>query len=326
MRRTTSTLLACLPALLLGCSGATPEVHDGSAGDAHTDVAEPRSEPTESPVLVATWNVHRLFDTTCDSGSCGGGAYEALPSEAQFEARVASIALAIEGLGADVVALQEIENQASLDAVAAQLGEAFTVAVLGEHGSPATVDVAVVARGGLVDVRTHRDEPLPLPGGGTTTFARELLEVHLDLDGQAVVVFAAHFRSKYDDDPARRIAEATAARELVAATAAERPEALVLLAGDLNDTPGSEALLAIEEGGLLDGLWDELPADEAWTWAGGPDQKHLLDHLVVGGGHGRYVFGSAVVLRDEGAGTWGASDHAAVRASFTRVSAPPAER
>ena len=308
-------LTAAVAALALAaCAGAGAGTAGGDAGPG--DASDGR--PAAPGIAVATWNVHRFFDTACDSGSCDSGDFEALPGEAQFAARADSIAAAIEALEADVVALQEIENEACVEALRLRLGPAWPVVVLGEHGTAGTVDVAVAARGALVEVRTHRDQPIPLPGGGTTTFARELLEVHLEIGGAPVVVFAAHFRSQYDDEPERRLAEAMAARDLAAATAEERPEAIVVLAGDLNDVPGSPPLEALEEGGALDGLWDELPPEDAWTWGSWSGTK-LLDHLALAAG--RYVDGTATVLRDPGSGTWGASDHAAVRARVAATAA-----
>ena len=62
-----------------------------------------------------------------------------------------------------------------------------------ETGLPASIDVAVLSRGTLLEVRRHRDRVLTRPDGTKTTFSRELLEVHVDLRGQRLVMFAATF-------------------------------------------------------------------------------------------------------------------------------------
>jgi endonuclease/exonuclease/phosphatase family metal-dependent hydrolase len=159
---------------------------------------------------------------------------------------------------------------------------------------------------------------IPSPAGGTTKFSRELLEVHLDIRGWRVVVFAAHFRSKFNDDPDRRLAEAMAAREIAAATAAQFPGALVVLGGDLNDTPGSPPLDALEAGGALSRVASDMPPGSDWTYTYF-DDRLALDHLyLLTGTSGAYVAGSAVVVR-YGSPTLGDSDHAGLRATFERL-------
>src|SRR5690606_20702562 len=102
------------------------------------------------------FNVRRFFDTVCESGACDSGDYEALASPPQFDARAAQLAGAIRALEADVISLQEIETQACLDALLARLGDALPYGVLGEIGSPASVDVAVLSRTPPEIVTRHR--------------------------------------------------------------------------------------------------------------------------------------------------------------------------
>lgn len=284
--------------------------------DASVEDAGPIT-PREQVIRVATYNVHLFFDTTCDSGNCGSGDFEDVPSQSEFEERAAEIAAAIEKLDADVIALEEVENQECLDAIDTALkdrGLDYPVAVLGETNFPASVDVAVLARGSLVDVTTHRDTPLPLPSGGTTTFARELLEVRLSYRGVTVDMFAAHFRSKNDDDPERRFAEGKAAGAIVSKAGADHPTEFVVLGGDLNDVPGSEPLEALEDAGGLLRLAADRPLDAQGTYTFN-GQNQAIDHLYgAGAARAAYVAGSATSLRD-GFG-FGGSDHAALRADL----------
>lgn len=143
--------------------------------------------------------------------------------QAGFNRDADRVAQGIERLGADVVLLQEIESQACIDAVAARLGSAYAVYALGESNTKASVDVAVVAKGELVKAVRHRQEILLRPDGGTTTFAREFYEVHLNIEGKQVIVFASHFVSKVGGDDSRRLAEATGARRIVVEVAGENP-------------------------------------------------------------------------------------------------------
>jgi uncharacterized protein len=288
--------LLAVAVLLTGCTYRyEPESGDAATGN----------------YRIATFNVRRFFDTACASGICGSGEYEELPSLQQFEARAAQLAEAIRALDADVIALQEIETQACLDALTARLD--MPHAVLGEIGSTASVDVAVVSRTPIDLVATHRaNEPLALPDGTVTLFSRELLEVHVR--GGAVVVFAAHFKSKSNDEPARRLAEAQHASRIVNELAAREPAAVVVLAGDLNDTPGSPPLDALTlAGGLVRAAADLPEAAQATYIFDGRGQA--IDHILVAPGNaGLRVPRSARVWRD--AGGWGGSDHAALTTDF----------
>lgn len=262
-------------------------------------------------VRVATFNVRRFFDTICESGACEVGDYEAVASEASFEQRAVQVAAAIRTLDADIISLQEVETQACLDALVARLEPAH--AVLGEIGAAASVDVAVLAKTPIDRVVRHRDaNPLVLPDGRTTTFSRELLEVHARAsDGTPLVLVAAHFKAKSNDDPARRLAEAQTAARIVNELATREPDAVVVLAGDLNDTPGSPPLDALTVDGGLVRLADDLAltAQATYYYQG---RAQAIDHLLlVPGDSAARIPRSSRVWREGGAG-WGGSDHAAL--------------
>lgn len=314
-------LLAVL-GLCCSCGALSPQPMPTVGGD---DDGDESSEgggldlppPAPSDLVVATFNVHLFFDTRCDSGNCGSGDFESAPNQGQFDYRADEIGEALAAFDADVVLLQEIENQTCLDALQQRLGVGYPTAILGEIGYAASVDVAVVSRFESLEIRRHQDAPIELPNGEKTWFAREFLEVHLDADGHRLIVFAAHFKSKNDDDPARRLAEATRAREIVDASAAEFPDAVIVMGGDLNDTPGSPPIDALEaEGGLLR-VAAELGTED-WTYEY-DNELRAIDHLFLATAAtgGTYKAGSAHVFRNAGSDYgWGGSDHAAVRASF----------
>ncbi len=300
-----------------GDDGGDDAADDWGSASAPTGGAEPDLPPPDpADIVVATYNVLRFFDPNCDSGQCGSGDYEEAPTQAQFDYRADTLAEAIGAFQADVVVLEEIENQDCLSALSKRLGDAYPTAVLGETGFVASVDVAVLSRFATLEVRRHADTPLPRPSGGQTWFAREFLEVHLDGDGHRVIVFAAHFKAKNDDDPERRLAEATRARELVDAAVAEHPGALIVLAGDLNDTPDSPPLAALTADGGMLRVAAELAPDD-WTYEFNGDQRPI-DHILLATAAtgGVYIEGSALVFRGEGDDGYAGSDHAAVRASF----------
>ena len=289
---------------------------DTAADTAPADTAADTA-PAGPTIEIATWNTARFFDRVCDSGRCDAAQndYEELPSAAQFQYKASQLATGITRQDADIMLLQEVETQDCINALIAALPAGrWPVAVLGEMGQDASVDVAILANGELVDVIRHRSVALPLPSGGSTTFTREFLEVELLIQGRPVTVFSAHFRSKSNDDPARRLAEARGAAAIVAASAAASPDSLVVLGGDLNDTPDSEPLLALTSPGILVRVAADIVPND-WTYAFNA-QRDAIDHLLIATtASGGYVAGSATVLRDATGGLY-TSDHASLRASF----------
>jgi len=285
--------------------------------DAGTTPREAAAPPPDLPgVKVASFNVRRLFDTTCDTGDCGPGAYEEAPSAQRFSEKVSELAVAITRLRANIVFLQEVETRGCLDALKAQL-PSLPNAYLAETDLPASVDVGILSAYPIAELRSHRGTAIPLPNGEPTTFTRDLLEAHITAPEGEIIAFVAHFRSKVNDDPDRRLAEARAARRIVLEAAARSPKAIVLLGGDLNDVPGSPPLEALGEGGALVRVSEGLPNLDIGTirYDGG---LLAIDHFfLVRASAGMAVPGSFQVFREESTG-WGGSDHGAIRANFTR--------
>ena len=286
------------------------------------------AEPNSLTIGVATYNVHRFFDTVCDSGHCEPDDYELQLNTRDFDVKAEDVARAVLRLhaeGAQVVMLQEVETDLCMDRVLSfihQLSdEPLPFYVLGETGFSASVDVVVMAWGTHEGTVTHRQDPIYEPDGSRTQFSRELLEVHLKIGEVDVVAFAAHFRSKYHDDPARRVAEARATREIMHQVALDNPESLVVLGGDLNDTPGSDTINDLEEEGYLYRVAQELgDGDATYFWNGDGDAIDHLYHAVEA--NGRYIVGSANVVTSHGRTSLSSSDHAALSAQF-EVPPPP---
>ncbi len=287
-----------------------------SSGDAGRPDDESKAD-RRNRVRIGTFNVHQLFDTQCDSDNCGPDDFESVVSEDELQKHVHELADAILRLGADVVALQEIENEASLEALRDALGDAMPYSVIGEAGFAASMDVAVVSRQPIEDVIGHRDdEVLVRPDGTETEFSRELLEVHTTArTGLPVVVFAAHFKAKTKDDPGRRLAEAETAARLVNETADAHPDAVVVLAGDLNDTPGSPALDAMTGDGGLIRVADDLTKGAQITYRF-MNRGEAIDHILLAPTRDdARISRSTKSWRDAGGG-FGGSDHFALTSDF----------
>jgi uncharacterized protein len=307
-----SLRLGLLTFLFTACA---PRYIAGDAGPVDAGTGGPDAGFGPS-IRVVTFNVRRFFDSVCQSGQCAAGDFEALPTQAEFEARADELATGIRATGAQVVVLQEIENQTALDALSSRLGDILPGAAMGETGAPGSMDVAVMASVAIDSTVRHRaSSVLVRPDGSTTTFSREFYEVHVRVLEREVIAFAAHFRSKVNDDAGRRLAEAQAAHSIVTKAAGANPDALVLLAGDLNDTPGSPPLTALEsDGALIRVARDNPVADQATYIFNG--QGQAIDHVFrAAGSPGSTVPGSVKVLK--GSYGYAGSDHFALQADFT---------
>jgi uncharacterized protein len=263
----------------------------------------------KTPLRVASLNVHLLFDETCDSGVCNDTSFEKAPTNAEVDARVSLIAEKLTALDAQIIVLEEVETQALLDRIAAKMPRIVTHE-LAEIGRSATIDVGVLSTLPLVELKHHHEQVLTRPDGTVTTFARDLPEAHFLIAGKRVIVFGAHFKSKADDDPGRRFAEAEATRDLMRAAAKDHPGAVVVLGGDLNDEPGSAPINALE---VVATRLSEGP-----TWFRSDGTGIPLDHIFVERAGAMYfVAGSFRVVRDPVGRGYAESDHAAVVADFS---------
>ncbi len=242
--------------------------------------ASPAPADAPAPLRIATWNVHRLFDASCDSARCAAGDYEGLPSPAELELSLDRMARALEALDADVLLLQEIESGELLDALALRMGERYPHRVFAERGRPASLDVGILSALPVLEVREHGGVPLHRPDGSPTSFTRDPLELRLSSLGGELIVFDVHLKSKHNDDPGRRLAEARGLAALVEEAARRHPGARVLLGGDLNDVPGSAPLEALHDGAGLRRVGGLLPRGEGATHAF-EGRSEAIDHILV---------------------------------------------
>ncbi len=278
---------------------AGPLVDDGAAD------AEPPRGPDR--LRVVTWNVRNLFDATDDPNT-----FDDVPALPELRAKLDAIGAVLLRLDADIVLLQEVENRRVLDELAdgPLAGAGYTERVLMDGRDPRGIDVAALSRLPFERVASHLDERFPSPdGSGTRRFARDLLELFVRVADGTLIVATTHFRSQRDgaDADSHRLAEATQTQRIVARRI-ETGQPWFLLAGDLNDEPGSPTLAALERDDVLQWLLGELPADEQWSYRSGR-RRSLIDHALATPELQRRARGLQVRFdRDEP--VWTASDHA----------------
>lgn len=184
---------------------------------------------------------------------------------------------------ADVIALQEVFDQATLDhfhdhclRVTGIAPYPYRHCIPGNDGRG--LDVAVMSRLPLRSVVSHASETpasldLDVPGGVDPylpVFRRDCLLVEVGL----VTLFICHFKAPYPDAlstwPVRR-AEALALRRLIARHFPDPTSGIWLVLGDLNEprhaapTRPEAAIVPVTAPFSID-LLDRLPAAERWSW------------------------------------------------------------
>src|SRR5262249_11840813 len=110
------------------------------------------------------------------------------------------------------------------------------------------------------------------------------------------------------------LAEAQTSRRIVDEVAAASPEALVVLAGDLNDTPDSPPLLALTDNDGLIRVAADLPVADQYTYVFN-GRGEVIDHILQAkSSTTRAVPRSAIVWK--GSRGFAGSDHYALTADF----------
>ena len=239
---------------------------------------EPQTQTPDNtiPITIATWNVHNLFDTECDSGACKATDYERQYAPDYYQKMIKNVAAGVRIFNSDIVMLQEIEKESSLEDLKAELPQ-YPYSVFGETGRLASLDVALLSKWPIIATKTHREEHPFEADGATKLIARELIEATVTLPtGENIVVFTTHFVSKVtDEEGIRRENEARIVNEIIASREQDTPDALIAFGGDLNDEPDSVPLSLLKQNDVLYNSTEGMKHEAIATW----NNTAALDHV-----------------------------------------------
>ena len=186
----------------------------------------------------------------------------------------------IKALNADVLCVVEVESREVLGDFNSQvLGtKKFAQHMVIDGNDPRGIDVGILSKLPLNSMRSHVHEK----SGTSKLFSRDCVEHEVILaSGQTLWVLCNHFKSKLGPaatSNARRKKQA----ERVAQILADRFDLktdLVLVAGDMNDEPGSAPLAPLVGVSDLHNIVDTIAGDQ-YTHIFG-SQKSQLDYLLV---------------------------------------------
>jgi endonuclease/exonuclease/phosphatase family metal-dependent hydrolase len=188
----------------------------------------------------------------------------------------------INALSADVLCVVEIEKRELLCKFNAQtLGaKRFTHHMLIDGNDERGIDVGLLSNIAFRYIRTHVDDK----DGNSLIFSRDCAEYELVLDdGRSLWLLCNHFKSKgfgtQAANDARRLKQATRVAQILGEQF-NLSQGLVIVAGDLNDTPTSAPLASLLGVPNLHNIIDTLPAADRFTDVFGT-QKSQIDYLLV---------------------------------------------
>lgn len=288
-----------------------------------------------STVTVASINAHNLFGPN----DIKGGSRDRVKSERSVNA----LAEQIDRLDADVVTLQELTSQESLESLVLSrrdLAEKYPHIALVPSHDHRGINVGVISKFPFNAVVSHKDTEFPLTdGSGNGNFSRDFLRVDVNTDSDPdteLSVYTTHSKSRRptDSGPSAetiRESQAQAMRQIAESEMKEYPSRLFVLTGDFNDGFADKSVQSIlnpKDGGekWLDSL-DHLPDADRNTWPSNPTKVGKFpaiqfDHIIYPSRFDSQLVSSDKVRfeqSDESDTKWvtsAASDHLPVVAKF----------
>jgi len=256
------------------------------------------------PIKIATYNVENLFDMKYN----GREYKDYMPFSSHWNAKMLNLKLnhiseVICDLEADILALEEIENQEALKLLLRRLKRvncAYEYAVITKKKT-SSVQVALLSHYPIQKSREIKISYSPR--------ARNILETQIEIEGNSLIIFVNHWKSRaYKGLESKRIKEAKALKKRIDSLG--HNQAYIIL-GDLNsdynsyqslekkldDSKGKTGLndilktkigkYMLEERemknvswGFHYNLWLELPIKERWSYKFYA-QKSSPDHILL---------------------------------------------
>lgn len=204
-------------------------------------------------IKIATFNTENLFD-----GNFIGSEYKDFKNwnEKDYKKKLNKIAKIINGLDADVIALQEIENNKVLKDLASLTDYNFQVFTK-QKGAP-------IGLGLISKIPFKKSEIFKVSGVKT----REILRVEFNFNGANVSFFVVHFPAGgYKNIEAKKRASAVLQNAIKS-----YPNSILL--GDFNSNYGQNFILKDLKN--YENLWRQIPANLRQSHVSGGSMDHVL--------------------------------------------------
>jgi len=245
---------------------------------------------------IATYNLENLYDRYDNPYSSKDSRVDQNTSPKPAR-ELYALSKVIKSVNADIIALQEVEDRGFLTEFNnSYLGDLkYKYVVLIEGNSSKTtrgrgIDVALLSRVPVYSATTFQYYKFSLNERkkSTTSFSRDFLYVKLTPEGfPEINLFVLHPISRRGGAYAhyKRIAEAKGAAKVITNELGKEKNPWIVIAGDFNDTPGSESLKTYQN--IPDIPLKRIPAydskKKSFTFYGksGSYPPDTLDHILV---------------------------------------------
>ena len=248
--------------------------------------------PTDNPWFRINEIRERLFSIKQDGsgvalkakGRGGWLGWVELLKQNTNEISIQNTARVIKAVDADILCVVEVDDRIALkrfnEFLLKKENVEYPHALVIDGNDERGIDVGILSRYPIASIKTHIDDEYKSTNGRTyKIFSRDCAEYSVDIStGKTVHLLCNHLKSKGFGSPAsnnaKRKRQANRLVEILKTYDLTRD--LVVVAGDLNDTPGSaplKNLMAVPN--LVDVLKNVAPN---WTYHTGSDQ---IDYLLV---------------------------------------------
>lgn len=276
-----------------------------------TNNPRPEVPSVGGDVQIASFNVYNYFTTLSSDNPDARGAKDA----AQFAIQKSKIVAAINGTGAEIVSLMEIENSIKLgdpvdtaladlvDGLNAAAGSdvwAFvpTPAALNDAATTDFITSAIIYKKAAV---TPKGDSATITDESVWGNAREPIAQVFDIDGRTVTVVANHFKSKSGSgtEPADgqgffnadRVKQAQSLLAFTEELKAESGSEDMLLIGDFNAYGHEDPIDVFTSQGWLDTVPSRAKGQYTYTFDG---ELGSLDHVIASPSLAASVTGAGV--------------------------------
>ncbi|MEU5540487.1 endonuclease/exonuclease/phosphatase family protein [Streptomyces sp. NPDC020362] len=185
---------------------------------------------------------------------------------------------------ADILLTVEVEDRLTLErfntqVLAGALGRRpYPYSLLIDGNDPRGIDIGIFSRHPITSVRSHIFDTNP-ERPADRLFSRDCPEFEIQLDGSPLVILGNHLKSKFQDDPELRLAQAKRVAEIYREAAERTPH--VMVAGDLNDDPESEAVAELLDAGLRDAMSHRSYHGDPGTHGKCASPRDKIDYLLL---------------------------------------------
>ncbi|MFF3938067.1 endonuclease/exonuclease/phosphatase family protein [Streptomyces phaeofaciens] len=188
---------------------------------------------------------------------------------------------------ADILLTVEVEDRLTLERFNTQVlagaldRRPYPYVMLIDGNDSRGIDIGILSRHPITSVRSHLSETNP-DRPTQRLFSRDCPEFEIRLNGTPLVILGNHLKSKSQDDPELRLAQAKRVAEIYRSALERTPH--VIVAGDLNDHPASDTAAVLEGAGLRDAMSHRSYRGLPGTFGECKSERDKIDYLLLSPG------------------------------------------